>query len=234
MLGVAKDIRFAWRTLLKNPGFSAVVVLTLAIGIGANTAMFTVLNAVVLQPLPFPDPERLMVLLSSSEQGDREFFSSEGVYVDWHERSRSFESIEGGYGTGMIVTSGGRGYNVLVGKVSAGLFDLMGVQPILGRRFGSEEDQPGRAAGVLLDEGFWEREFSRSSDVLGRRLILDDKPFVVIGILPAGTGFAHTRRQDIWMPLEPRRQVRSGGPIIVVGRLKPGVTRRPHRPRWSP
>lgn len=223
--GCIQDLRFGARGLIKNRGFALVALLTLAIGIGANTAMFTVLNAVLLQPLPLPDPARLMVLLSSDETGKQAFFSAPGVYLDWRERATSFESIEGAAATSMILDGPGRAQRIRVNRVSAGFFDAAGAGPIAGRTFSAEEDMPGRAVSVLLDEGFWNREFGGGRNVLGQRVILDDRPFVIIGVLPAGFGFAHLGRTDVWMPLEADRRHRTGGAVIAIGHLKHGVTR---------
>jgi putative ABC transport system permease protein len=220
-----QDFRFGVRGLLKNRGFTLVALLTLAIGIGANTAMFTVLNAILVQPLPLRNPERLMALFSSNESGTQTFFSAPGVYLDWRERSTSFESIEGAAATSMILTGRSRAQQVRVNQVSAGFFDILGTGAIAGRTFSAEEEKLGSATSVLLDEGMWQREFGGEQNVLGQRVNLNDRPFVIIGVVPAGLGFAHLGRADLWIPLEADRRARTGGNVIAVGHLKPGVTR---------
>ncbi len=221
---VIQDIRFGLRMLRRSPAFTAVAVLSLALGIGANTAVFSVVNAVIMRPLRFPDPERLMVILSASKGGRETFLSAQGVYVDWRERATAFETIAGARATGMTLSGVVQALQVSVGVTSYDFFQLIGAQPLLGRSFGKEEDQPGRASVALIDEGFWQRQFGGDPKVLGRTVVLDEKPFTIIGVMPGRLRFAHFGLTDVWIPLAANRSFRSGGDVVALGRLRPGVT----------
>jgi predicted permease len=219
-----QDIRFGLRMLRRNPGFTIVAVVTLAFGIGANTGVFSVVNAVILRPLHFPAPDRLMVVLSTV-LGTREAFqSAQGVFVDWRERSTSFEVLAGERSTEMIWSGIGQPRSVSVAATSFNFFSLVGVQPILGRTFTKDEDQPGRGDVALVDAGFWRRELGGEADLLGRKIILDDKLYSIIGVLPPGVRFGYFAT-DIWIPMAADRRFRAGGDVVAVGRLRPGVTR---------
>ncbi len=220
---LGQDVRFALRILRKNSGFTAVAVLTLALGIGANTAVFSVVNAVLLRALPFPDSDRLMVLLSKS--GDKEFSSAPGVFLDWRDRSTSFEQISGVYPTPKILSGRDQPRKCDVGAASFDFFRLLGVPPILGREFTAAEDQPGRDEVALLDEAFWRREFGGDPGVLGRTITLDGKGYAIVGVLPGGRRLATFAVAEVWVPLAANRQARLGGPVIAMGRLRRGTSR---------
>ena len=173
--GLIQDIRFGMRILRRAPVFTIVAALTLAIGIGANTAVFSVVNAVIMRPLRFPDPDRLMVILSTALGTKESFQSAQGVFVDWRERSTSFETLAGARLTGMIWSAMGQPRSVSIAATSFDFFSLIGVQPVLGRTFTKDEDQPERGEVALLDAGFWTREMGGDANVLGRKIILDDK-----------------------------------------------------------
>src|SRR2546427_638370 len=222
---VIMDIRFGLRMLLRSPGFTAVAVLTMALGIGANTAVFSVVNAVIMRPLRFPDPQRLMVILSTALGTKESFQSAQGVFVDWRERSTSFETLAGARLTVMIWSAMGQPRSVSIAATSLDFFSLIGVQPVLGRTFTKDEDQPGRGEVALLDAGFWRREMGGDANVLGRKIILDDKLYSIIGVVPPGVRFGNFGATDIWIPMAADRRFRSGGDVLAVGRLRPGVTR---------
>jgi putative ABC transport system permease protein len=230
-----RDVRFAARTLVKAPGFSFVAVATLALGIGANTAIFSVINAVLLRPLPYPQAERLVFLTEWSEQVPTMSFSIANL-KDVRDQTTVFESIVGYNGQNFILSGTGAGGSVSEAErvngrqVTSGLFATLGKQPILGRAFTAEEEKAGAPGVVLLGEGFWERRFGRDPGVLGRTLVLGGEAFTVIGVMPK-TMHSSWRRIEVFTPLL-RLEDRIGGEnnrgnhpgIYVVGRMKPGVS----------
>jgi putative ABC transport system permease protein len=219
-----QDILFGFRILRRSPGFTVVAAFTLALGIGANTAVFSVVNAVIMRPLRFHDSGRLMVLLSTSLNTGKSFHSAQGVFVDWRERATSFESVEGARSTQKILSGRDQPHSVSIVETSSGFFRMLGARPLLGRPFTQQEDQPGQGAVALVAAGFWQREFGGDPNILGRAIILDDKQYRVIGILPE-LPFGYYTTTDIWTPMGANRMFRSGGDVVGVGRLRPGVTR---------
>ncbi len=219
-----KDILFGLRLLRRSPGFTVVAALTLALGIGANTAVFSVVNAVIMRPLRFHDAGRLMVLLSTNLDTRKTFHSAPGVFVDWRERATSFESVEGARSTGRILSGRDQPHSVSIVETSSGFFRMLGVRPLLGRPFTQQEDQPGQGAVALVAAGFWQREFGGDPNILGRSIILDDKQYRVVGILPE-LPFGYYTATDLWTPMGANRVFRGGGDVVAIGRLRPGVTR---------
>ena len=219
-----QDFKYGLRMLCKHPSFTAVAVLTLALGIGASTAVFSVVNAVLIRPLRFPEPQRLMVILSANKDGQA-FESAQGVFLDWRDRTATFETIAGARSTEMILINGVQAHRVSVAATSFDFFRLIGLEAIIGRLFTKDEDQAGRGAVAVLDAGFWHREFGANPNILGRRLVLDDKPYTVVGIVPATSHFGYFGAADIWIPMAANPSFRSGGDVVVLGRLRPGVTR---------
>jgi predicted permease len=225
-----RDVQYGARTLLKSPGFTAVAVLTLALGIGANTAIFSVIDAILLRPMPYPDADRLVFLTEWSEQVPEMSFSVAN-FKDVRDQSAVFESVFAHNGASLILTGeGGEAERVAARQVSYGIFATLGKPPILGRAFTAEEDTPGAERVALLGEGFWERRFGRDPGVLGRSLSLSGEPFTVIGVMP-GSLHGSLKTTDVFTPLlrledkiggEERRGNHPG--IYVIGRMKPGVT----------
>jgi putative ABC transport system permease protein len=225
------DFKFAFRQLLKNPGFTAVAVLTLALGIGANAAIFSVVSAVLLRPLPYRDAERLVMISERSPNGDSLLVSG-GNFLEWREQSSSFESLAfwpEWRGSRNFNLSGGDRAEQLAGTfVSSSLFPLLGVQPILGRTFRPDEDERKENPVVLISHALWQRRFGGDPQVLGRQITLDNywrRQYVIVGVLPPGFDFPE--RNDIWLPagwMETRLTSRSPHWFNVAGRLKPGVT----------
>jgi putative ABC transport system permease protein len=230
-----RDVRFALRTLRRAPGFTLVAVATLALGIGANTAIFSVINALLLRPLPYPDSDRLVFLTEWSEQVPEMSFSVANL-KDVRDQSTVFESIAGYNGQNFILsavggTTAGAGQPERLNgrQITSGTFRTLGVPLVLGRPFGAEEEKPGVEGVVLLGEGLWERRFGRDPGVLGRTLTLSGESFTVIGVMPRGL-HGSWRTVDVFTPLL-RLEDRIGGEgqrgnhpgIYVVGRLKPGV-----------
>ena len=230
-----RDVRFAARTLLKSPAFTLVAVATLALGIGANTAIFSVINAILLRPLPYPQAERLVFLTEWSEQVPNMSFSVANL-KDVRDQSTVFESIVGYNGTNFILSSagaagaGGEAERVSGRQVTSGMFATLGKQPILGRAFTAEEEKAGAAGVALLSEGFWERRFGRDPGVVGRMLVLSGDTFTVIGVMPKSM-HSSWRNTEVFTPLL-RLEDRIGGEnnrgnhpgIYVVGRMKPQIT----------
>ncbi len=230
MENIWRDIQYGVRMLRKSKGFTAIAVLTLALGIGANTAVFSVVNAVLLKPLPYGDPDRLVFLTEWSEQVPNMSFSVAN-FKDLRDQNHVFDSVFGSNSTSLILTgSGGEAERVSVRQVTSGMFDTLQKTPIVGRAFTAEEDKPGAPHVILLGEGFWERRFARDPGVVGKTLILSGEPFTVVGVMP---GSFHTswKTADAFAPLlfledkiggENQRGNHPG--IYVVGRMKKGVS----------
>ena len=224
------DLRVAFRTLVKNPGFTAVAVLTLALGIGVITMVFSLVNALVLRPFPFRDPAHLVFL---DENNPRQGFDRLGLaypdYLDWRQQNTVFEDI-GVYGhTAYTLTGQGQPERLLGVEVSASLFALLGVQPVVGRPFTSEEDQPGSASVALISHGLWQRRFGSDTNLLGQVLTLDGRSHTVVGIMPPRFAFPETA--ELWTPLivdNPESQ-RSSHTYAGLARLKRGITIRQAR-----
>ena len=226
-----QDLRFALRTLRKSPGFTAVAILTLALGIGANTSLFSVVNAVLLNPVPYPHPEQL-VMLHESKPNFRSGSISYPNFRDWQHDNHSFAQMAVTRGTGFTLTGLGEAEELRAQFISSDYFSLLGVQPVLGRFFASGEDEIGAPPMVLITENFWHRKLSGSPDVIGKTLNLDGKAFTVVGVTPAS--FEIFQRvtaapTDVFAPIgqwsNPLLNKREAGlGIHGIGRLKPGVT----------
>ena len=203
------DLRHGFRTLARRPGFTAVASLTLALGIGANTAIFSVVNAVLLRPLPFPDPDRLVAVWETFPEGGPSRVAPAN-YFDWSAEKRAFEAMAAFGAAGFSLTGQGEPEQLLGAHVSASYFSVLGIRPLLGRFFTAEEDQPG-AGVVVLSQGLWRRRFGASREVIGQKVTLDGAPFTVLGIMPPGIyptwprTSAHfsfrPEHQQFWIPL---------------------------------
>jgi predicted permease len=220
-----RDLRFAARMLLRNPGFSAVAVLTLGLGIGANTAIFSVVNAVLLRPLPFPHSERLVLLWATdAESGRSEDVTSYPNFADWKARSRSFERMAA-FTTRRMTIADSR-QTELAGAVQAtpGFFEMLGVAPALGRTFRPDEGESGAPPVALLSDSAWKRSFGGRQDILGKSLRANEQTYTIIGVMPPDFRFALDTQQPerIYVPLL-RDPERNHGFLIVLGRLRPGV-----------
>jgi len=222
-----KDIRYGVRNLARTPGFSAVAVLTLALGIGANTAIFSVVENVLLRPLPYPHPENLVEIWNTYPPQIPRAGLSPGDYADWHQQANSFSEM-GAYGDtskGFNLTGDGEPQRVLVGYASSDLFPVLGARVVAGRSFILEENRAGSAAIVILGHRLWERRFGGDAGVVGRSVTLDNKRYTVVGILPAG--FQLLRWADLWMPLgqfDDDLTEHVHHPFAVIARLKPGIS----------
>ena len=221
------DLRFATRQLLKSPGFTAVAVITLALGIGANTTIFSLVNGVLLKPLPYPDSDRLVALFNNQPQQGQDFAGlTAPAFVDWRAQSTSFEDLAAYQPGGFDLTGNGEPARIFGIRASASLFPLLRVQPMLGRNFTAQEDVDGKKRVAILGNRLWRERFNRSSDVLGRSITLDGNVYSIIGVMPAGFRFAELNA-DVWVPMgfEPwELENRGGHNYQAIGRLKPGVT----------
>jgi putative ABC transport system permease protein len=226
------DIRYALRVLLRAPSFAIAVVSVLALGIGANTAIFSIVNAVLLRPLPFDEPHRLVRLFHIPPQdafpGMTRFSVSPANFYDWQREARLFETMAIYRFRQFRLTGGGTAQSVLAGAVGAGFFEVVRARPELGRVFLAEEDRPGRSQVVLLSHGFWRTHFGGAPDVVGRTLTLDGEAYTIVGVMPAAFSVAawEVTARDFWIPLaytDAARAVRENHNAQVVARLKPGV-----------
>ena len=222
---LARDLKYAFRNLVRNPGFTVVAVLALAMGIGINTAIFTVVNAVLIEPLPYKDPDRVYMLWERQPQ--MESSVAYPNFLDWRSENRVFESMAAFRRDNMNLTGAGDPERLSVRMVSADFFPLLGSQPALGRNFRAQEDQPGSEAVALLSNGLWRRRFGSDSAIVGRQIQLDGASYTVIGVAPAGFEFG--AGADAFVPIghfyESERWGRANHPgIYVLGRLKPEAT----------
>ena len=222
-----KDIHYGIRNLARTPGFTAVAVLTLALGIGANTAIFSVVENALLRPLPYPHPENLVEIWNTYPPQIPKGGLSPGDYADWHQQAASFSEM-GAYGEtskGFNLTGDGEPQRVLVGYASSDLFPMLGARVVAGRSFVPEENRAGSAPIVILGHRLWQSRFGGDPAVVGRTVILDNKRYTVVGILPPA--FQFLRWADLWMPLgqfDDDLTEHIHHAFAVVARLKPGVS----------
>ena len=224
------DFRQALRTLTKNPGFSALVVLVLAAGIGANTAIFSVVNGVLLKPLPFAKPERL-VSVQTTTRGEPDA-SSYPDFLDWRAQSASFDALAAYATTGATLTGNGDAKGLSAVVVSPELLSLLGVPPLRGRVFTADDDTPGAPRTAILAESTWNKLFSRDEGIVGRTITLSGDPFTVVGVMPASFEFPFDAEEkaELWMPVRASRfsanwaEQRSASFLHAIGRLKAGAS----------
>jgi putative ABC transport system permease protein len=195
-----RDLRYAIRVLTARPAFSLVAIVTLALGIGANTSIFTVVNAVLLRPLPYRDPARLILLVERTSQFPTQTTSWQN-YVDWRDQSRSFETVGAMRNLTMTLSGDGEPDRVPAKMVSATLLPMLGISPALGRTFAADDDRPGAAGVVLLSDALWHRRFGGATGVVGRAVTLDNQPYTVVGVLPPG--FQLLAAADLFVPMGP-------------------------------
>src|SRR5690348_13448261 len=221
-----QDVRYGLRVLLKNPGFTAIAVLTLALGIGANTSLFSVVNGVLLNPLPFPNPDRLVAVYAktaSFEEGSISYLN----FLDWQKENQSFSKLGAFRSEEYNLTGSGEPERLHGHMVSADFFPALGINPILGRNILPEEDQAGGSPVAIIGDGLWKRKFGLSRDVLGKGITLIGKVYTIIGVAPGRiTGLSNS---DAYVPVgqwtDPtflNRGISMG--LNAIGRLKPGVS----------
>src|SRR3954467_213528 len=219
------DLRYTVRMLRKSPLFTLAVVLTVALAIGADTAIFSVVNAVMLRPLPYDQPDRLVWIAEKNDTLNLPTFAASVLnYLSWKEQSRTFSAI-GAFGFATFNLTGGEDPEQLTGgPVTPSLFPLLGIKPVLGRSFADSEDRPGSARVAMIGEGLWKRRFGGDPGIIGRHITLNGLDTTVIGIAPAS--LALLSNGDVWIPMtiDPGREIRMNHVILAVARLRPGVT----------
>ena len=218
-----QDLLYSLRWLRKNSGFTVLAVLMLAVGIGVNTAMFSVINVVLLQPLPFPEPDRIVWMNESGPEIKNRQISYPN-FVDWRRRNQVFEGIALFRGWSVNLTGTDKPENLDARMVTSDYFKVMRATPVLGRDFTPEDDQPGAAAVTIISYGFWQQRFAGDPNIIGKQILLEDQPHSIIGVAPQN--FTHHGPPPLWVLEGPQnwkgRDVRNAGNVIA--RLKPGVT----------
>ena len=225
----AQDLKFAIRHLLKSPGFTSVAILIMALGIGANTAIFSVVHSVLLEPLPFQDPDRLVQLWhvppQSSFPGMTQFAVSAANFLDWQKQNDVFTGMALYSHGGFELAGHGKPETIHAGKVTSGFFSVLGVQPIYGRVFLPEEDQPGRNKELILSYKTWQTRYAADPNAVGRTVTLDGAPYVIVGVM--GPKMTKPDYAEVWTPLgltAEEAAVRGEHHFLAIARLKPGVT----------
>ena len=228
MRNLFSDLRLGLRILLRNPGFAATAVLLLALGIGANTAIFSVVNAVLLRPLPYQDSSRIMQIWhvppAKSFPGLSLFSVSPANYLDWQAQNHSFEEMAAYGGTRFNVGGKERPESITAATVAPGFFSILRVQPLLGRTFTPDDDRPGQGHVVVLGNALWRDHFGADPGVVGRNIVLDGETYQVIGVMPPA--FKFPSWAQLWTPLawtDEKRAIRGNHNYLVIGRLKSGV-----------
>jgi len=226
-----QDVRFGLRTLRKNPGFSLAAMATLALGIGANTAIFTITSAVLLRPLPYQDPQQLVSIDTQQKDGQSRCCS-----LNWTDmirgHSESFSSVAVSAPDNLTLTGHGEPLEVTAGRVSPGFFETLGVKPRLGRTFAADEGRPEGKPVIMLSDSLWHTRFGGDRSVIGQTVTLDSTPYTVVGVLPAGVQFTFVGSPEVWTPryfehslFTPQRLRMGVGYLTPIARLRPGVSR---------
>src|SRR5262245_27716873 len=226
MDNLLQDIRYALRTLVKDRAVSAIVVSCLALGIGVNATLFSVVDGVLIQPLPFASPERLVRLTETFERrGIRRNGVSYPDLRDWKEAATSFEIVGAMTACSLAIADNGDPERVLGAAVSWEMFPMLGVPPALGRSFAPEDDRPGAEPVVILSDDLWQRRYQGDRSIIGRRVSVDGTPHTVVGVMPPKFAFAD-KNHKAWVPLAPivDHDTRSARGLFVIGRLKAGST----------
>jgi putative ABC transport system permease protein len=242
MENLLQDLHYGVRSLINTPGFTAVAIVVLTLGIGANTAIFTVVNAVLLRPLPYPESERLVMLWETNPRfqiGIDTLPVTHGNFMDWREQNSVFEYVSA-LGVGRwSLTGSGEPERISGASVSPNFFKLMAIEPLLGRDFRDEEETPGAGKVVVISHALWRQRFAGEGDVIGRSITLDGQSYTVIGVAPAGFHFPRAKelpyfvgvatQTDLWRPMilgdDFVNKARANHQLIVMAKLKPGVTR---------
>lgn len=231
MSSLLQDIRYAIRILAKAPGFTIIAIVTLALGIGANTALFSVVDGVLLNPLPYAQPNRLVAVYTHTRTFDHSSISYPN-FLDWVRDNRSFSGLAAFRSDDMNMTGLGEPERLRVEMVSANFFSILGVKPVIGRSFAAQEDQLGAAPVVLISEGLWKRKFAASPSAVGKTLSLNGTAYTIVGVIPGNFHYASGNfhvNTDVFVPIGQWdaplfRDRRTGMGMDAVGRLAPGVT----------
>ena len=228
MDSLIKDIRYGLRSLLKRPGFTAIALLALALGIGANTAIFSLVNAVVLQPLPYPDPDRLVWAWGTARNGPNRASVAPLDYLDFRNQNKTFEQFAAQFTlpTSANLTGSGEPERLNASAITGNFFDTFGVRPVLGRGFSLDNEKTGQDQVTVLSYALWQRRFGGDPQIVNKTLILDSKPYQVIGVMPADLRLPQTA--ELWVPLNfdahPGMKQRHAHFLRPIGRLKAGVS----------
>src|ERR1035441_9832856 len=230
---VGRDVRYGVRLLWKAPGFTLVALAALALGLGATTAIFSVVDAVLLKPLPYPRADRLLVIWEKNPaQNNPKLLVAGGNFLEWRQQTRLLEPVAAFQDVHLNLTEGPNGHidpeELPAERISAELLPLLGVQPVVGRLFRPDEDQPGHTTAVLLSDGLWRRRFGADRFIAGKSVRLSDKGYTVVGVLPPGFRILDTAA-DVWVPLgmDPGdARANHGRFLIVIARMRTGVTLR--------
>src|SRR5271167_4236395 len=238
MRALLQDFRFALRQFKKSPGFALTTILTIALGIGGTTAIFSLVNTVLLRPLPFPEPDRVLSVASRNDRtpgasGNAGNSLSYPDFFDWRSQNKSFSSLASFHDKNVTLTGNGEPEHLAGQEVSADFFRVLGVTPTLGRGFTLDDEKPG-ARVVMLSHSLWESAFGSASDIVGRTITLDNNSYTVAGVMPKGFEFPiQNPAAMLWTSLgddaydpdgEPMTSERGAHLLDVIGRLKPGVT----------
>jgi putative ABC transport system permease protein len=223
MQNLLQDLRYGARMLSKTPGYTLIAVLTLALGIGATTTIFSFVNGILLRPLPYRETERLVLVNEISAQRGPMGGISFPNLLDWREQNQVFTGIAAWGGGGYTLTGNGDPEQLPGSSISYNTFEVLGIAPVLGRTFREEEDRPGQDLVVILGYGLWERRFGAKPDVIGQTITINNRPRTVIGVMPPGFKFPEIA--ELWVPLalDTRRWTRNDHGLGCVARLKPGV-----------
>jgi len=222
-----QDVQYGWRVLRQSPGFALAAVVTLAIGIGANAAMFSVIRAVLLRPLPFPESNRVVWVWETDENRNvRNGTASPAEFLDWQDQNHVFEELSAWRMLFFTITGNGEPEQDWGSQVTGNFFRMLRVKPFLGRDFLAEEEQPGHEQVVILSYAFWERRYGGDRNIIGRDITVDYKPYTVIGVLPANFNlFGTSRKLDLWVPFAFNRAQldRADHELVVFARLQNGI-----------
>ncbi len=225
-IGFTRDVRHALRMLLRTPAFSLIAILTFAVGIGANTAVFSFVNGLLLRALPYPDADRItMVWLDNRRENIREDITSYPNYRDWRDQNSTYEHLAAYSLSAFALTGAGEPERLIGAQTTTNFFDVMGLKPVMGRLFTTANETEGQDAVVVISHGLWQRRFGGVSDVIGKTITLNSTPHEIIGVMPAEMRWPE--RAELWKPLAPpqqRREARGSFWLPVIGRLKPGVS----------
>jgi len=228
------DIRDALRTIVRSPAYSMVTIAVLALGIGATSAIFSFVDGVLLRPLPYADPERIVIVWEKPPGGTRNSVSTEN-FRDWQRQNDVFDVMAASGGGSVTMSGSTEPMQVRGSRVSAGYFDIFGVRPALGRTFAADEDQPGKDKVAVITHRLWQRAFGGDPSIVGRSVALNREPHTIVGVMPAGSAFDRGF-SDMWRPLAfaSGEQSRNYHWLQVMARLKPGVTLEQARARMDP
>src|SRR5262245_9523196 len=232
MSNLINDLRYGLRLLLARPGFTVVAVIALALGIGANTAIFSVVNAVLLRSLPYKDPDRLIMVWETSPRGNKTNVISPANFLDWRDQNSVFEDMALFIDFRFNLNGVDDPEEVPAQISDVNLFSVLGASAQIGRTFAPEENERGKDNVVILSHGFWQRRFSGDPDVVGKSLVLNGESNTIIGVMPASfqlyvkQGSLIGKPVELWLPLtySPGDRVRAGRSCMAIARLKPGVT----------